>query len=115
LHLASGGCEIDPAGCLAARAGSVFVRSADEGMAVESTDPFALESRREAMPGKIKKLIDQIIQEKSGGKLVLANVTMTKLILKGINPQKFDEASSDDPAMIAKVTQVAKEMGVALH
>jgi len=64
------------------------------------------------MPGKIRKMIDQIIEKKSGGKAVLANVIATKLILKGIDPAKFNAASPDDPAMIAKVSLVAGEMGV---
>jgi hypothetical protein len=66
------------------------------------------------MPGRIKKLIDQIIQQKSGGKLVLANIVATKLILKGINPDKFDAASPDDPVIIGKVKQAAAEMGVTI-
>jgi len=66
------------------------------------------------MPGKIRKMIDQIIEKKSGGKPVLANVVMTKLILKGIDPDKFNAASPDDPSVMAKVSRIASEMGVIL-
>ena len=64
------------------------------------------------MTGKIRKMIDQIIDKKSGGKPVLANVIMTKLILKGIDPTKFNGSSPDDPAIMAKVARIAAEMGV---
>lgn len=66
------------------------------------------------MTGKIRKMIDQIIEKKSGGKAVLANVVITKLILKGIDPAKFNAGSPDDPAMIAKVAKVAAEMGLVV-
>jgi hypothetical protein len=66
------------------------------------------------MTGKIRKMIDQIIEKKSGGRSVLANVVETKLILKGIDPAKFTASSPDDPAMIARVSQIAAEMGVVV-
>jgi len=82
---------------------------------VESTDPTDNpEGKPDSMPGKIKRLINQIIQQKSGGKQVLANVVATKLILKGIDPDKFNDSSPDDPATIAKVAQIAAQMGVAI-
>ena len=64
------------------------------------------------MTGKISRMIDQIIEKKSGGKAVLANLVATKLILKGIDPAKFNASSPDDPAMVAKVARIAAEMGV---
>ncbi len=67
------------------------------------------------MPGKIKNLIQQIIRQKSGGNPALANVIATKLILKGINPDKFNDTSTDDPTVIARVNHVATEMGVTLR
>jgi hypothetical protein len=67
------------------------------------------------MSGRIKKMLDEIVQKKSGGKTVLVNVVMTKLILKGIDPTKFSASSPDDPAIIAKVTAVAQEMGVVIN
>jgi len=66
------------------------------------------------MPGKVKKMIDQLITQKAGGNTVMANVLMTKLLLKGIDPSKFNATSPDDPTVIAKVTAAAKEMGVTV-
>jgi hypothetical protein len=40
--------------------------------------------------------------------------TKTKLILKGLNPDKFTAATPDDPAIISKVIEVSREMGVRL-
>jgi molybdopterin-guanine dinucleotide biosynthesis protein len=67
------------------------------------------------MSGRIKKMLDEIVQKKSGGKTVLVNVVMTKLILKGIDPSKFSASSPDDPVIIAKVATVAHEMGVVIN
>jgi hypothetical protein len=66
------------------------------------------------MPGKVKKMIDQLIAQKAGTNTVMANVLMTKLLLKGIDPSKFGPASPDDPAIMAKVSAAAKEMGVTV-
>ena len=60
-------------------------------------------------------MLDEIVQKKSGGKTVLVNVVMTKLILKGIDPSKFSASSPDDPVIIAKVATVAHEMGVVIN
>jgi hypothetical protein len=74
-----------------------------------------LERTEATMSGKIRRMLDDIIRQKSGGRNVLATVIETKLILKGIDPRKFDASSPDDPAMIAKIESVAKEMDVAIH
>jgi len=64
------------------------------------------------MSGKIKLLIEEIIEKRSKGNLVLANTTRTKIVLKGIDPNKYTSASEDDPAVIAKLQNIAKEMGL---
>lgn len=66
------------------------------------------------MAGKIKIMIDQIIKHKSGGQALIGKMVCTKLLLKGIDPNKFSKDSPDDLVMIAKVSSVAKEMGVPL-
>jgi len=42
----------------------------------------------------------------------LALTTKTKLVLKGLNPDRFNAGSPDDPAGIAKVQAIAAELGV---
>ena len=64
------------------------------------------------MAGKIKKMLDEIIEKKSGGHPTLMSTTKTKLILKGLNPDKYSAQSADDPVVIEKVLMAAREMGV---
>lgn len=66
------------------------------------------------MAGKVKRIIDEIISQRSNGNPTFMMTTRTKLILKGINPDKFTAASEDDPVMIQKAMAVAKDMGVRL-
>ncbi|MCZ2357384.1 MAG: hypothetical protein LC115_11990 [Bacteroidia bacterium] len=64
--------------------------------------------------GNIKQMIDTIILKRSKGNPLLVGVTRTKLLLKGINVNKFTETSSDDPVIIHKLLLIAKELGVAI-
>ena len=64
------------------------------------------------MAGKIRKMLDEIVEKKSGGHPTLKSTTKTKLILKGLNPDKYSNESADDPAVIRKVLMAAQEMGV---
>jgi hypothetical protein len=66
------------------------------------------------MPGRIKVMIEKIIMERAKGNTVLINTTKTKLLLKGINPDKFGAESPDDPAVIAKLQTLAQELNVQL-
>ena len=62
------------------------------------------------MAGKIKQMIDTIIDQRTKGNPMLAGVIKTKLMLKGIDPSKFTAQSEDDPAIIAKLDAVMKEL-----
>ncbi len=66
------------------------------------------------MPGKIKGMIDRIIAERAKGNTTLINTTRTKLVLKGIDPDKFNAQSADDPALMDKLQLLAHEMGITL-
>lgn len=66
------------------------------------------------MAGKIKAMCDKIIAKRANGNPSIAKITKTKLVLKGVNPDKYDASSPDDPVIIDKLTQVAKELGVVL-
>jgi hypothetical protein len=67
------------------------------------------------MAGKIKKVIDQIIKERAKGNIILTSTTRTKIILKGIVPEKFSERSPDDPEVLAKLKDIGRELGVDLN
>ena len=64
------------------------------------------------MAGKIKKMLDQIIMQKSNGNATIMAATKTKLILKGLNPDKFTSLSEDNSDLIKKVRETAQEMGI---
>ena len=64
------------------------------------------------MTGKIRMMIDEIVQKRSKGNATIASSTRTKLILKGIDVSKYTAVSDDDPAVIAQLENIAREMGL---
>lgn len=66
------------------------------------------------MAGKIKLMVDTIIEKRSKGDELIAEMTKTKLIMKGINPDNYTTSSEDDEAIIEKIKKIAKEMNVEL-
>lgn len=59
-------------------------------------------------------MLNSIIQQRAKGNSTIATTTKTKLILKGINPDRFDSSSPDDAAVIGKLRAIAQELGVAV-
>lgn len=66
------------------------------------------------MAGQIKKMIDSIIQQKAKGDQSLTYLMQAKLALKGINIKHYDQHSEDDPIVIEKLRQIAKDFGVTV-
>ncbi|HOL69975.1 MAG TPA: hypothetical protein PKW45_00910 [Bryobacteraceae bacterium] len=66
------------------------------------------------MPGQIKRMIDTIIAQRSKGNPTIELTTKTKMILKGINPDRYTSTSEDDPVVIGKLKKIAAELGVTL-
>ena len=64
------------------------------------------------MPGQIKYMIDMIVVERSGGSETIASIIRTKLLLKGIDPSIYTKQSDDDPVVVKKLKEIAKEFGV---
>ncbi len=62
------------------------------------------------MAGKIRKMIDSIIEQRTKDNPMMAGVIKTKLALKGIDPAKFTPQSDDDPVIIGKLEAFLKEM-----
>ena len=62
------------------------------------------------MAGKIKQMIDSILDKRSKGNPLLLKTTRTKLILKGINPDKFTFESKDDPVVIEKLEKLMEDL-----
>jgi hypothetical protein len=67
------------------------------------------------MAGKIIQQINEIIEGVSKKDPILVRTTRTKLILKGINPDKYDRSSADDPAVSEKLIKIAAEFGLTIH
>lgn len=61
------------------------------------------------MAGKIQQMIDTIISQRAKDNAILARIIKTKLVLKGIDPNKFTPQSADDPAVIGKLEALMKE------
>jgi hypothetical protein len=66
------------------------------------------------MTGKIKEMIDLLIEKRSQGNESIASTTRTKILLKGINIKKYTHESEDDPVVINTISQIAKEMGIEI-
>ncbi len=66
------------------------------------------------MAGKIKRHLNEIISSVSNNNVILQNTTRTKLILKGLDPNNFNDNSEDDPVVLAKVLAFAKDFNVKL-
>lgn len=67
------------------------------------------------MAGKIKQLIDKLIELRTNGDRGLVAPIKIKLIMKGVDPDLFDETSADNPIVMQRVITIAKEMGYDLQ
>lgn len=65
------------------------------------------------LAGKIKEIVENIILERSKGNPAIAEMTKAKFILKGINPDKYDKDSYDDPDIIDKLLAISKQLNEA--
>lgn len=66
------------------------------------------------MAGQIHAMIDRIISQKARGNQIIASSVRTKMILKGIPVDKYTAMSPDDPAILQKLKEVAKEFGIVV-
>lgn len=66
------------------------------------------------MAGQIHSAIQRIIAARSNGNPALAQATSTKLLMKGIDPSKWNAGSPDDPGMLAKIKSAAVEFSVSI-
>ncbi len=62
------------------------------------------------MAGKIRQMIDSIITQRAKDNPMLERVIKTKLILKGINPNKYTLQSEDDPVVIGKLEKMIADL-----
>ena len=64
------------------------------------------------MAGQINNLINSLIEKRSRGNQAIVYALRVKLILKGVHPDDYSDPSPDDPETIARVKQIAEELGV---
>ncbi|MDQ3701338.1 MAG: hypothetical protein M3442_10520 [Chloroflexota bacterium] len=64
------------------------------------------------MAGTAKDMIDTLIQRRSKGNATIASTTRTRLILKGIKVDGYTATSPDDPAIIARIRELATEWNI---
>jgi hypothetical protein len=62
------------------------------------------------MAGKIRQMIDAIINQRAKDNPMLERVIKTKLILKGINPNRYTLQSDDDPTVIGKLEKMMQDL-----
>lgn len=67
------------------------------------------------MAGRVKELIDRLIEMRTKGDRGLVAPLKIKLIMKGVDPDLFDASSPDNPLVIQRIITIAKEMGYELH
>lgn len=63
------------------------------------------------MAGKVKQLIDRLIELRTKGERGLVAPLKIKLIMKGVDPDLYDETSPDNPLIIQRVIAIANELG----
>jgi hypothetical protein len=65
--------------------------------------------------GTVKRVLDAIIAARGKDNATFVEATRAKLILKGMNPAKFTEATPDDPATVDRARKIAAEFGVTIR
>jgi hypothetical protein len=63
------------------------------------------------MAGKIREMIDYVLRQRAAGNPMLEKIIKTKMILKGINPNRFTLQSDDDPAVLEQLEGMSMELG----
>ncbi len=64
------------------------------------------------MTGRVKYMIDTLIDKRSHGNPALVKMMHIKLKLKGISPDHYTWTSEDDPTVIEKLNNLAKDLGI---
>jgi len=67
------------------------------------------------MAGTVRKIIERIKEQRSGGNSVVALTVETRLVLQGFDPERFDYDTPDDPGRLARIQAIAGEMSVDIQ
>lgn len=66
------------------------------------------------MAGKAREIIDLLVQQRAGQSPAAAHFIRTKLILRGIDPDKYTSDSPDDAQVLMTLREIAREYGLQL-
>jgi hypothetical protein len=61
------------------------------------------------LPGKIKKLIDELVELRCGKQVALAHFVKAHLVLKGIDPDAYHDHSPDDADKVATLERMIRD------
>lgn len=61
--------------------------------------------------GRIRNLIDRLIELRTGGRAQMTHFVRAHLVLNGINPDEFDRNSPDHPDVVARLEAMIQEFG----
>ncbi|MGD0845026.1 MAG: hypothetical protein ABSA06_11760 [Geobacteraceae bacterium] len=64
------------------------------------------------MAGKIRQIIDEILNKRAKGNEMLTTIIQSKMLLIGVNPNRYTLQSADDPLIIAKLEKLTKQFNI---
>jgi len=64
--------------------------------------------------GRMKKLLDTLIERRAKGDSFLETSTKFKLMLKGVDPDKITVNTPDDEKIIAIIYEIAQKVNIKL-
>ncbi|HEX9062487.1 MAG TPA: hypothetical protein VF941_20125 [Clostridia bacterium] len=66
------------------------------------------------MAGTIKRYVESYITQMSKGNPTMSSLIKSRLCLRGILVDKYNENSPDDPVIIEKLLDIAKQSNIKL-
>jgi hypothetical protein len=93
------------ANCSTTKVNTIFSHGRQDSLVLPG-DRTVFYQGRFGMAGKIRQMIDLIINQRAKDNPMLERVIKTKLMLKGVNPKKYTLESPDDPAVILKLERM---------
>jgi hypothetical protein len=64
------------------------------------------------MAGKIRQIIDEILNKRAKGNEMLTTIIQSKMLLIGVNPNRYTLQSADDPLIIAELEKLTKQFNI---
>ncbi|MCE5250326.1 zinc-ribbon domain-containing protein [bacterium] len=110
------GKQIDDGGKFCSNCGFKIEPKSLEGEKKDKKDDIFIEDKKNVQKtvGNIKKVIEAIIVRKGKGDPLLIINIRKKLVFKGINPAKYTYETIDDPLVLKKLIELAKDLGFNL-